>query len=148
MIYKSTRIIKKVLDDNNIKNHMYEFGVSSVIAVDCRIKDDLTVRVQFISKSKDNEVRIMIPYLIRMIPEDKEAEVLKLINACNRKYKFVKFYLDKNRNLQLEYILPQTTQDNSVGAEAVEIYIRMVRTVAYEYPTFMNVIRNRQRLDP
>ena len=56
--------------------------------------DEIGASSYFLSVDDDNDVRIVLFGLVRDVAEEKQAEMLKAINECNNKFRYIKFILD------------------------------------------------------
>lgn len=88
----------------------------------------------FFDKDGDGLVQLAC-WEICNFSEDKQAAGLICCNQLNSKYRWVKFYVDSDRDTRAEMdaiIDPQT-----VGAECLSLVRRMVNIVDEAYPTLM-----------
>lgn len=140
MIYKATKLIMQEMDRKGIKYSAEDYEDRSIIFAGFGIENGPNVRVQFISLDDDNDVAIRVFRLVNNVAEDKVAKMLEAINECNCEFRFLKFVLDKDRDVNVEFELPQTSDDASVGPQACEMFIRTMKILDKAYPKFMKVI--------
>lgn len=73
---------------------------------------------------------------------EKFVDVLNLINEINREYKFLKFVLDKDGDINIEYDLPHAMEEEYLGAEVMAIFVVIATVVDEVYGRFMNILWN------
>ena len=56
------------------------------------------------------------------------------LNDLNHKFRFIKFSLDPENNLDVQYDFLQNTGDESLGAMGYEIFVRTVQILNKGYP--------------
>lgn len=142
MIYNSTKLIAQAMDNFNIKYSVEEYENSSLIVVGYRITCGNDVQVKFISQSEHNDVTICLFGLVNSVPEDKVEKTLKILNACNFKYRYLKFVLDNDRNINVVYDIPERTSDDCIREIASEIFARIVTIIGECYPMIMREMWN------
>lgn len=140
MIYKATTLIKQEMDKQGLKYSVEEFNDRSIIFAGFGIENGPNVRVQFISQDNDNDVAIRLFGFVNGVSESKMEKMAQVVNECNRKFRYLKFVLDSDRDINIEYDIPLRTTDEAVGAEACEIFIRIMKIADECYPMFMRVI--------
>lgn len=59
----------------------------------------------------------------------------------------LKFYIDADGDVNVEYDFPEHTPDNGVGEMALEIFVRTVHTLDSEYGIFMKAIYTDDNLE-
>lgn len=72
------------------------------------------------------------------IPKDKTAQGLITCNTCNKRFRWVKFYIDDDNDLILE--TDAIIDDATVGDECVEMLFRAASIVDDCYGDFMRAI--------
>lgn len=140
MIYKATRLIAQEMDQMNIKYSIDESDEHSIINAGFGIENGPNVVVRFISTDDDNDVAIRLYNIVTNVSESKLDSMMKVVNECNHKYRYLKFLIDDERDVNLEYDILQHSSDDSVGPEAYEFFIRIMNIMDEIYPLFMKVI--------
>lgn len=140
MIYKATKLIKQEMDRQGMKYSVEEFDDCSILFAGFGIDNGPNVRVQFVSTDNDNDVGIRLFGMVNNVAESKVDRMIRVINECNNQYRYVKFVLDKDRDVNIEYDIPLRSGDTTVGAEACEIFVRIMKIADDAYPKFMKVI--------
>lgn len=71
-------------------------------------------------------------------PIDKKLQLLEDINNCNKQYRWVKYYIDDEGdvNLQIDALINEETS----GEIIVELIRKAVSIIDETYPTFMRTI--------
>ena len=140
MIYKATKLIQAAMDEKGIKYAVDETDRSSFLTAAFGVDNGPNVSVRFISNDNDNDVAVRLYCLLNSVSEDKCANVLKVINELNCKYRFVKFVLDKDNDVSIECDIPLESGDEYVGKEACEIFIRIMKIADDAYPQLMHAL--------
>lgn len=88
-------------------------------------------------KNDSNTVQIY-SFEIASFKEDKFAAGLLACNALNARFRWVKFYLDSDRDVIAE--MDAVVDYDSVGEECIELVRRMVGIIDEAYPEFMKAM--------
>ena len=123
MIYKATELIKQEMDRQDMKYSVEEFDYRSIIFA-----------------GFGNDVAIRLYGLVNSVAESKVQKMQEVVNECNCQYRYLKFTMDKDRDVNIEYDIPLRADDETVGAMACEIFIRIMKVADDAYPKFMRVI--------
>lgn len=70
--------------------------------------------------------------------DNKYAKGLIVCNAMNAQYRWAKFYLDDDRDVVAQ--CDAVVDEDTVGAECVELVLRMVNIIDETYPSFMKAL--------
>lgn len=62
------------------------------------------------------------------------------VNEYNNKYRFLKFVLDADNDINVEYDLPVSTGDDCLGEMAFEIFIRTIQILDEGYILFVKAL--------
>ena len=137
-MYTMTRAIYNELKDKSgLKVFTDEHGNSSDVWLQFGIKNGGSYRIRFISKDDDNDVSVRVFGLLT-VEETHRDRILPIINKLNAKYRFVKFVLDEDGDVNLEYDYLVRCPDPTASAE--EIIIRIVKMVDEAYPELMRAM--------
>ena len=136
-MFKATAAIKRAFEDKNIKFRVVEKENISYIEASIRGKVAPSVDVCFFSSDDDNDVSVRVVGIVR-IPDHKRAAGLEAINQCNNQFRFVKFVLDKDNDVNLEFDMPVNTL--IPGEVATEMLIRMIQILDDAYPVLMKTL--------
>lgn len=137
-MYKMTNeIYAELKKDSDLKVFTEDHGSSSNVWLQFGIKNGGSYRIRFISKDDDNDVAVRV-YGLVTVDEDHRDKVLPALNALNVKYRYVKFNLDKDGDVNLEYDYLVRCPDPAASAR--EIMIRIVKIVDEAYPELMRAM--------
>ncbi len=97
--------------------------------------------MKFICKdnTRNNDVAMRIFSLIQ-VSHDKTDQMLETLNGIQKKYRFLRFTLDADNEVKVEYDMPNCTTD--VGPIAVELLVRTMRIIDDVYPELMRCLWN------
>ena len=138
MIYKCTQAIHDTLKkDEDLKVFIDETENTSAAWLQFGIKNGGSYRIRFISTDDDNDVAVRV-YSLLSVEGDQKEKVFPVLNTLNRKFRFVKFTMDDDGDINIEYDFPVST----VAPEkcAKEIVIRLVSIIDKAYPDLMRAM--------
>lgn len=98
--------------------------------------DDKGVPIKFISND-DSDVEVRA-FSLAHISDERLAGALKLIDEQNLRFRYVKFVIDKDNDVNAEYDLLQ--RNENVGSCAAEMFIRFMRIIDDALPELMHLI--------
>ena len=137
-MYKMTKAIYEVLKkEENLKVFTEEYEDRSDVWLQFGIKNGGSYRIRFISNDDDNDVAVRI-YSLLSVEESHRDKILPAINTLNRKYRFVKFVMDNDGDVNVEYDFPVTSPNPAASAK--ELVIRIVKIVDDSYPVLMRAM--------
>ena len=146
--WKATNLMAQTFEKHGAKFEVVNSdGVEQLLAgfsVDCGPK----VMMRFISQDNDNDVAARIYGLVSNIPQEKRLRVMEACNILNCKIRFIKFYLDEDGDINVEYDFPMHSPDDGIGEMAFEIFIRMMRILDDQYEIFMKALYTEEALQP
>lgn len=73
------------------------------------------------------------------IPKDKVEKIYKVLNACNNKFRWVKFTMDEE-DCEVRVEADAVIQLDSCAEECFELMLRMSNIVDDAYPEFMKAL--------
>ena len=123
--------------DPNLKVFVDELSSSSMVWLQFGIKNGGSYRIRFISRDDDNDVAVRV-YELVSVDDAHKAKVLAAINKLNAKYRYIKFVLDDDGDVNLEYDYLVDCPDPAASAK--EIVIRIVKMVDEAYPELMRAM--------
>lgn len=137
-MYKMTReIYKELSKDSNLKVFTDETSSSSYVWLQFGIKNGGSYRIRFISRDDDHDVAVRVFSLVSVEP-DCQNKILSTVNELNAQYRFVKFAMDDDGDINLEYDYP--VSDPNPAASARELVIRISNIVDEAYPKLMRAM--------
>lgn len=135
-MFQASKKIQEAFQAANLKCSVEEQEGRSIVRAGVSGKQT-NYRVLFISRDEDNDVEVRVFSLVKF-PADKRDAGLNAVNECNRKYRYLKFVIDDDNDVNVEFDFPVRTKEP--GSVAVEILIRIMKIVDDVYPVFMRSI--------
>lgn len=126
-MYNPIRLLTESFDAHGLKYQVFEREQIQDIHVPFGINNGPFVDVRYISLNRGNDISVRIMNLANKVPQEKRIKVLEAINILNNKYRFLKFNMDPENNVHVEYDLPVSTGDDSLGEMAFEVFIRTMQ---------------------
>ena len=137
MIYKATREIDRILTLADIKHKVLDHGSASVVAAGYDGDNAHDLVFQFISHDNDSDVAVRCFGIFRGVHSNLPM-VLMTLNALNSKFRYMKFVLDKDGDINAAYDFPMAA--DKVGLAAAELCQRMIQIIDEAYPMLDAVI--------
>lgn len=138
MMHPATiEICEHLRKKTQLKVFTEEMGENSAVWLKVDLKNGGSYRIHFISHSEQNDVAVRVISLIR-VDRMQIPGLLPVLNALNRRFRFVKFVLDDRGQVHLEYDFTLNTA--SVADSAEEIIVRIVRIIDEAYPEMMKAL--------
>ena len=122
---------------SGLKVFTEKYGNSSYAWLQFVTKNGFEYQIRFISKDDDNDVAVRVFGLVN-VKTSNRGRILQLINKLNGRYRFVKFVLDDDSDVNIEYDYLNRCPDPVASAE--EIVVRIVNLVDETYPELMHAI--------
>lgn len=145
--FKAINLIAETFEKRGVKfdvvSHDGSEELRACFSVDC----GPFVIMRFISRDNDNDVAARIFGLISNTPKEKRARVMEACNVLNHKIRYMKFYLDTDGDINVEYDFPVHSPDDGIGEMAFEIFVRMMQILDSEYSIFMKALYSDEELD-
>lgn len=95
-------------------------------------------QIKFICKDGSKNDVAMRVFTLARYPDEHKRDAYPLLASLQRKYRFIKFTLDKAGDINLEYDMPSCTE--STGKSAVEMVVRTMKIVDEVYPEIMRSV--------
>ena len=136
-MFRATQEICREFTSKGIKHKAEEIGGKWI--VNAGVSGDYIngVTMRFISSDNDSDVAFRVFSFVR-VPESKKAVMLLKLNEVNKTYRYLKFYIDKDNEIAVEYDFPVTIKEP--GPVAVEMFLRAGKILDIVYPELMNII--------
>ena len=125
-------LFKSFLDREGIR---YNEGNNEIISITYSAENTNSIEV-FVRFDEDGKNRVtLVSFAIGEFPQAQFAKALVTCNMMNRKYRWVKFYINDNNCIAVssDAILDEET----CGDECMEYVIRIVKIIDGAYPEFM-----------
>ncbi len=140
MICKATNLITKAFDEHGVKYRVDEFEEVSLVAAGFDIDGGPGVIVRFISRDDDNDVAVRVYRLVHKVPMSKRTAVMEACNKLNEKIRHTKFYLSSDSDVNVEADLLVSTDEDSLGENCFELFLRFMRALNEEYHVLAEVL--------
>ena len=137
-MYKMTHLIYDTLKKvENLKVYTKETENSSSVWVKFSVGNNHSYTIYFISNDDDNDVAVRIFGLVS-VDKSRRISILPVLNNLNNKNRYVKFTLDEDGDINLEYDYNIDCPDPA--ASAFEILTRIIHIVNDSYPTILRAL--------
>ena len=146
--YNATNLIVETFEKHDVKFDVRTCYDSEHVIAGFPIDCGPSVIMSFISRDDDNDVAVRVLGLLTRTPKSKRARVLEACNILNRKVRHMKFVLDRDGDISIEYDFPIHTPDEGVGEMAFEIFVRTMQILDREYNIFMTALYSDDELQP
>jgi len=134
MMYKASSLICAEFDKAKIRYRVIVSGKDQEeVWVPFGVTFGPLVNVKFISRDDDSDVAVRVHGLINEIPENMTAKALEACNKLNNKVRYLKFCINDEGDISVEYDFPIKTSDEMIGKVAVENAVRFMRILDEEY---------------
>lgn len=140
MIFNATNLISETFDQREVKYRINEMENASDIEAGFKIKGGPAVSVRFISTDQKNDVAVRVFGLINEVPEERQMAVLEACNRLTKEIRFVKFCLDSNNDVNVEYDFLSNTSDECIGECCLEIFARLMMILDEKYHVFAEAL--------
>ena len=134
MMFNATRLLDEEFKTHNLKYSIRENEIVQIVDVPFGIQHGPSVIIHYITSEQGNDLTILITNLVHNVPEEKRTRMLETINTLNKEYRFIKFTLDSDKDLEVKADWPSATADESLGPMAYEMFIRIMRIMEEAYP--------------
>lgn len=132
-MFEPIRLLTEAFNAHDLKFDVSEGEKYQDIHVPFGIKNGPFVVVRFISFGKGNDVLVRIRNLANRVPGEKRFRVLEALNQLNGRYRFLKFDMDAEQNVHVEYDFPTNTGSESIGEMGFELFIRTMQILNEGY---------------
>ena len=126
--------IKEAFDATDTKYSVNHFGDQWELVAGINGKANI-FEIKFISKEAANSAVALRVFSLAHVENHQKSRILRTLNRLNDKYRFVRFTLDSDNDIKVEYDFPEKTQN--IGAVALEMLLRTVSIVDSAYPELM-----------
>ncbi|MDD7367892.1 MAG: YbjN domain-containing protein [Clostridiales bacterium] len=138
-MYQATMEIIQEFDSANIKYDAVDNQDAnySYVAASFKSKANTVVSIKFISNDDDGDAEVRA-FSLAHIPDERLAGALKLVNELNRRFRYVKFVIGEDNDVNAEYDLP--LRNANIGPCATEMFIRCMKIIDVALPELMHLI--------
>lgn len=145
--FKSTQLIAETLERYGVKFDVIRYPDEEQLLAGFPVECGPSVFMRFISKNDDNDVAVRIFDLIANIPREKRGRMLEACNALNCSYRFLKFSMDPQGNIDVAYDFPEHCADETLGEMTFEVFLRGTQILNAGYSLFMKALYGEERED-
>lgn len=145
--FHATNLIAETFEKKGVKFDVVNYQGNEQLLAGFSVECGPNVIMRFISRDNDNDVAARIFGLISNTPKEKRFRVMEACNVLNHKIRYMKFYLDNDGDINVEYDFPVHSPDDGIGEMAFEIFIRMMQILNSEYSIFMKALYSEDELD-
>jgi len=145
--FKAINLITETFEKRGVKFDVVSHRGSEQLLAGFSVDCGPNVIMRFISRDNDNDVAARIFGLITNTPKEKRGRVMEACNVLNHKIRYMKFYLDTDGDINVEYDFPVHTPDDGIGEMAFEIFVRTMQILDSEYSIFMKALYSDEELD-
>ncbi len=145
--FNATNLIAETFEKRGIIFDVVSHNDSEQILAGFSVECGPNVIMRFISDGNNNDVAARIFGLITNTPKEKRSRVIEACNMLNNKIRYMKFYLDTEGDINVEYDFPVHSPDNGIGEMAFEIFVRTMKILDSEYSIFMKALYSEEELD-
>lgn len=138
--FKAIGLITEAFDRKKIKYDVNSIGEFEEIRAGFSVDDGPFVEARFVSTDDDNDVGVRVFGLVSNIRKSKRARVMAVCNYLNRKKRYLKYYVDKDGDVNAEYDFLLELKDDCVGEVAFEIFFRFMKQLDDNFVLFAKAL--------
>lgn len=138
--FHATEIIAKAFEEHEVKFDVTGRPGLEQLRAGFPVKSGPNVIMRFISCDDDNDVKVGIFGLISDTPAKKRYRHMEACNVLNGKIRYMKFNVDDDGDINMQYDFPLNTGDDCIGEMAFEIFVRAMSILDSEYDIFMKAL--------
>jgi hypothetical protein len=136
-MYQAIREIQTAFEKADFHHDVVELGEKWALTAGVS-GDQASYKFLFIkSDADDNDVAMRV-MSIANFPNDRLAAAYKLVSELNSQYRFLRFVIDSDNDLNVEYDFP--IHCDPIGPMAIELMIRTTQILDDCYPKVMRLI--------
>lgn len=145
--FKGINLIAEAFEKNNLKFSVLNLHGQEELVAGFPVDGGPSVMMRFITRDNGNDIAVRIFGLVTKIPVEKKPRVMEACNILNKKIRFLKFYIDSDGDINVEYDFLQSSSDECIGEMAFEIFIRTMQILDDKYEIFMKALYTEDALD-
>lgn len=129
--------ISRKFDELELHYRVTQGKNSDVIRLNMSTDSGAKTEYVIFPSGKESDVSVRV-YGIVKVPENKREALMKVCNELNSKYRYAKFVMDTDRDVNVEYDI---ARNNGALADTVmEIIVRFHKIIDEAYPMLMRAI--------
>lgn len=129
--------IKNAFDAANLHSQVIHAGDQWEVIAGVNGKAN-TYQIKFICKENARNDVAMRIFDLCSFPQDRRQNAFPLLNKFQRQYRFLRFTMDDDNSVKVEYDLPSCSTD--LGPSAVEMMLRTMKIIDDIYPELMKAL--------
>ena len=137
MVYRATTLLDEYFTREGVKHRLEGTENQSRIVCGVKGRDDRIAQVLFISSGDtlDLAVRVFNFNNLKCDGASRSA-CLRACNRLNNRFRFAKFLVDLDDTINIEYDMPQETNEENLGPMCKEIFFRLMSIMDEAYKEF------------
>lgn len=144
--YNATNLIAEAFEKHGVKFRAVNMEGQEELHAGFFVDNGPKVIMKFISRDNDNDVAVRIFGLVSHTPKEKRLRVMEACNLLHCKVRYMKFMLDADGDINVEYDFPVSSSDDSIGEMAFEIFIRTMGILDDQYGIFAKALYTNEEL--
>ena len=137
-MFKAIVQIQKEFDKKGINYSIIDRKNSQIIQAGIPIENGPSIMVLFIAHVDTNDISIRVFFFFFKVKKEKRLLLLDAINNCNDKFRFFKFSIDSDNDVNVEYDF--LTESSNIGPMAFEALVRISSVLDDAYPILMGAV--------
>lgn len=144
--YKATNLIAEAFEEQGVKFYVVTRPDHEQILAGFSVECGPNIIIRFITTDGRNDVRVRVFGLVNSTPKSKRLRLLEACNTLNNNVRFIKFTLNDDGDISVEYDFSRETPDDALGAVALDMLGTVAQAVSFEYQTFMQALYSEEDL--
>ena len=138
--FKAIDLVAEAFEKHGFKFRIYKSEDQGELVVGFPIEGGSTILVKYILRGDGNDIAVRVFGLLTRIPPEKRMRVLEACNALNAEYRFLKFNIDSDGDLNVDYDFLMSCADVCVGEMGFEICVRTVKILNEKYGELLKLL--------
>ena len=144
--YKATNLIAEAFEEQGVKFDVVTRPDHEQILAGFSVECGPNIIIRFITTDGRNDVRVRVFGLVNSTPKSKRPRLLEACNTLNNNVRFIKFTLNDDGDISVEYDFSRDTPDDALGAVALDMLGTVAQAISFEYQTFMQALYSEEDL--
>lgn len=140
-------LIAEAFEEHGIGFNRFKTQEQGQLETRFSIKGGPEVAIKYIQLHNRNDIAVRIFRSLSAVPAEKRTRVLEACNALNCKYRFLKFSIDTDGDIEVAYDFLQECADECIGVMAFEICARAKRILDEGFGILMKALYTDEPLD-
>ncbi len=139
---KAINLIADAFENHTVEYEVRTFFDHEVILTGFSIKSGSAVTVMFVSIFNGNDVTARVTGIVSDIPKEMRNRAIETCNLLNIRNRFIKFFVDDDNDINIQYDFPSESPDDKIGEMAFEIFVRIMHALDAEYSFIIKELFN------